>query len=310
MAPTEHECAIRFAGFLVPGQPRIHAGAMSGIWMRKRRYRPRHRKPSSSWCVRIRSRRTALLTLCAAGIAFSGLLGGLGAAHAALPRPHQYSCDRGTFCFWNHEAYGGDSLFLDLRAANPGDCVPLAGGVTAGGLTAGHFTARSLANRSGRDLVVFDDPGCSPDTRHVTYPGGGTFVPETPFDVTAIRVEPTGRANRAAAAHQRQERTDAGFPTRDIGCTSGRFCYWPEPDFPGKPRVLNLSGEAGGVCIPFAFDDEARAFVNNSHYHVTLYQDGHCGTNGEFRTYPGGGTYVPESPYVVRAIEVWKGDAR
>lgn len=206
------------------------------------------------------------------------------------------------FCFWSQDAYGGDSLFLDLRTVNPGECVPLADGVTQG-----TFTAASLANRSDRDLVVFDDPGCSPDARHVTYPGGGTFVPGAPFDVIAIRVEPTGRVDRAAIARQLPERGDAGFPTRDIECAADRFCYWPEPDFPGKPRVLNLSDEAGGVCIPFAFEDEARAFVNNSRHEVTLYQDGHCGTNGEFRTYPGRGTYVPESPYVVRAIEVWKG---
>jgi hypothetical protein len=39
---------------------------------------------------------------------------------------------------------------------------------------------------------------------------------------------------------------------------------------------------------------------------VTVYQGRGCSTEGEFDTYPGGGTYVPEAPFVIRAVEVWE----
>lgn len=280
--------------FLAAGAAAADAGDMKAIASKNRRHQPKHRKPRAPRRNVIRSWRTWTLAMCGVGVALSGVIGGLGVAHAARPRPHQYSCDRGTFCFWNAEGYSGRSQFLDLRDTNPGDCTPLREGLMA----------RSLANRSDRDLVVYHDQHCSRTAEHLTYPGGGTFVPEAPFPVAAVRIEGKTRGVRPASAREPHS-SGSRFPTGDTRCGADRFCYWPEPEFPGKPRILDLATEPTNVCIPLAKSDEARSFVNRTDREITLYQDGHCGTNGAFRTYPGGGTYVPRAPYVVRAIEVW-----
>lgn len=94
------------------------------------------------------------------------------------------------------------------------------------------------------------------------------------------------------------------FPT-STACPAHQFCYWASEDYPGNAQVLNLDGAATSVCIPLPQEAEARSFVNNRDHEITLYEGGHCSTEGDFRTYPGNGTYVPESPFVVRAVEIW-----
>ncbi len=59
-----------------------------------------------------------------------------------------------------------------------------------------------------------------------------------------------------------------------------------------------------GECVPLA--GQARAFANRMTRPVTVYQSQDCDTVGEFDTYPGGGTFVPVAPYVVRAVRVWE----
>lgn len=88
-------------------------------------------------------------------------------------------------------------------------------------------------------------------------------------------------------------------------CTAGRFCYWADENYAGKPQLLNLQDAGTSVCIPLPQQAEARSFVNNRAKEITLYEGGHCSTEGDFRTYPAG-TYVPEAPYVVRAVEIWE----
>ena len=39
---------------------------------------------------------------------------------------------------------------------------------------------------------------------------------------------------------------------------------------------------------------------------VTTYQSAQCAETGEYDTYPGGGSWVPRSPYQVRAFKVWE----
>lgn len=234
---------------------------------------------------------------CVVAIVVTGTASGLGIAHAQQPRPMRYSCDRGSFCFWSAPGYHGRSQFFDLRTVNPGDCFPLPDG----------FRAHSFADRSFRELTVYEDPQCGSSAGHLVYPGGGTFVPRAPFEVAAFRITPRPAAGATGpAAHV----TRPHFPTADTGCPRDRLCYWPEAGFPGKPRVLDPGELPHGRCFSLPHGDEGRSFVNHTAGFVTLYQGGHCSTNGEFRTYPGRGTYVPDAPYVVRAVEIWGGPDR
>lgn len=88
-------------------------------------------------------------------------------------------------------------------------------------------------------------------------------------------------------------------------CPAGKFCYWPDGNYLGKPQLLNLENAGTSVCIPLPHQAEARSFVNNRAKEITLYEGGHCSTEGDFRTYPAD-TYVPEAPYLVRAVEIWE----
>jgi hypothetical protein len=37
-----------------------------------------------------------------------------------------------------------------------------------------------------------------------------------------------------------------------------------------------------------------------------VYQSEECSTEGDFVTYPGGGTFVPDAPFLVRGIQIWE----
>ncbi|MGH3437623.1 MAG: peptidase inhibitor family I36 protein [Sciscionella sp.] len=113
--------------------------------------------------------------------------------------------------------------------------------------------------------------------------------------MTSIAITLAGAASAHAAA----------VPPEGASCQAGQFCYWPEAQFPGEPRVLDVDQTRENVCIPLPHNAEARSFVNRMHREITLYEGAHCSTEGDFRTYPGDGTYVPDAPYVVRAAEVW-----
>ncbi|MFL6119957.1 peptidase inhibitor family I36 protein [Actinophytocola sp.] len=87
-------------------------------------------------------------------------------------------CERGEFCLWPTESYGGDILRVALATANPNECVPLPDG----------FDARSFANRSKRPVTVYQGRDCSTEAEFDTYPGGGTFVPESPYVVRGVQI--------------------------------------------------------------------------------------------------------------------------
>lgn len=70
---------------------------------------------------------------------------------------------------------------------------------------------------------------------------------------------------------------------------------------------FDLRSAATDVCVPLPDGVDGRSLVNRGDREVTVYQSRECDTVADFTTYPGGGTYVPESPFVVRAIEVWGG---
>ena len=53
-------------------------------------------------------------------------------------------------------------------------------------------------------------------------------------------------------------------------------------------------------------DTGAAALANRTGRPVTTYQSAECAETAEFDTYPGGGSWVPRSPYQVRAFKVWE----
>jgi hypothetical protein len=89
----------------------------------------------------------------------------------------------------------------------------------------------------------------------------------------------------------------------DNGCEQGEFCAWSEGSYGGTVRLLDLRTANPGECIPLGGD--ARSFINRLDREVTVYQGEDCSTEGDFTTYPGGGTFVPRAPFVVRAIQIW-----
>jgi membrane-associated PAP2 superfamily phosphatase len=118
---------------------------------------------------RLRARLPHLLVLAALG-----LLTSVGTAHAASDP----GCQKGEFCLWSTDDYGGGIQRFDLRTANPGECIPLPEG----------FAGSSFANLLTRDVTVYQSEECSTEGDFVTYPGGGTFVPDAPFLVRGIQI--------------------------------------------------------------------------------------------------------------------------
>lgn len=90
------------------------------------------------------------------------------------------------------------------------------------------------------------------------------------------------------------------------GCDPGEFCAWTGHHFTGSHRTWDLAEAGIENCVPLPEGVGARSFANRMGRPVTVYQDRECGTEGEFDTYPGGGTWVPESPRTVRAFTVWE----
>ncbi|WNI24958.1 peptidase inhibitor family I36 protein [Streptomyces sp. ITFR-16] len=95
-------------------------------------------------------------------------------------------------------------------------------------------------------------------------------------------------------------------PGRLGDCRSGQLCLWAKPDFTGARQVHELSTTDIESCVPLKAGTAAQALVNRTGRPVTTYQSAECAETGEFETYPGGGTWVPQSPYQVRAFKIWE----
>jgi peptidase inhibitor family I36 len=110
------------------------------------------------------------------------LLGGGGIAQATPAPPPtarpEFACEQGEFCSWTAEFYGETMQRLDLRVANPEECVALPD----------NGQAKSFANRMDRDVTVYQDVKCSTEGDFITYPGHDTFVPRSPFLVRAVKI--------------------------------------------------------------------------------------------------------------------------
>ncbi|MFI1395280.1 peptidase inhibitor family I36 protein [Streptomyces sp. NPDC020681] len=89
-------------------------------------------------------------------------------------------------------------------------------------------------------------------------------------------------------------------------CARGELCLWEQEDFEGVRQVHELSGTDIDSCVPLPAGTSAQALANRTGRPVTTYQSAECAETGEFETYPGGGTWVPQSPYRVRAFKIWE----
>ncbi|MGW2922145.1 peptidase inhibitor family I36 protein [Streptomyces angustmyceticus] len=105
----------------------------------------------------------------------------------------------------------------------------------------------------------------------------------------AAHAAPGGRAGAAAGA-----------------CAAGALCLWPKADFGGTRRTYELSDTDIESCTPLPKGTTAAALANRTGRPVTTYQSAECAETAEFDTYPGGGSWVPRSPYQVRAFKVWE----
>ncbi|MCK8677031.1 peptidase inhibitor family I36 protein [Streptomyces lichenis] len=114
---------------------------------------------------------------------------------------------------------------------------------------------------------------------------------------TVRAVPPEKPASRTAAA---------GGRLRLGACAPGQLCLWPKEDFRGTRQAHELSTVDVESCVPVPAGTTAASLANRTGRPVTTYQSAECAETGEFETYPGGGTWVPQSPYQVRAFKVWE----
>jgi hypothetical protein len=89
-------------------------------------------------------------------------------------------------------------------------------------------------------------------------------------------------------------------------CAAGELCLWEMGDFQGARQTYELSGIDIESCVPLPPGTSAQALANRTGRSVTTYQSAECAETGEFETYPGSGTWVPQSPYRIRAFKVWE----
>ncbi|MEV4681305.1 peptidase inhibitor family I36 protein [Streptomyces kurssanovii] len=100
--------------------------------------------------------------------------------------------------------------------------------------------------------------------------------------------------------------TASAAPPRLGACAAGELCLWAENDFRGARSTHELSGTDIESCVPLPPGTSAKALANRTGRPVTTYQSEECAETGEFETYPGGGTWLPRSPYRVRAFKIWE----
>lgn len=98
----------------------------------------------------------------------------------------------------------------------------------------------------------------------------------------------------------------AGAEATKARCERGEMCLWAGDGYSGEVVRISLENTNPEECVPLPEGFGARSFANRMSRDVTVYQGRQCSTEGEFDTYPGGGTYVPEAPYVVRAVQIWE----
>lgn len=121
----------------------------------------------------------------------------------------------------------------------------------------------------------------------------------------ALALAPSVAAAAPAAEVERGAVERSAAPRGEDACETGEFCLWPEAGYGGTMVRLDLRNTNPDECAPLPDGMSARSFVNRVDRHVTVYQDAECSTEADFSTYPGPDTFVPRSPYVVRAVQIW-----
>ncbi|MCM1946791.1 peptidase inhibitor family I36 protein [Streptomyces sp. G2] len=89
-------------------------------------------------------------------------------------------------------------------------------------------------------------------------------------------------------------------------CGPGRLCLWPKPDFKGRPWTYELATTDLDSCVALPAGGSAQSLAVRTGRPVTTYQSAECAETGEFETYPGRGTWIPQAPYEVRAFKLWE----
>lgn len=124
--------------------------------------------------------------------------------------------------------------------------------------------------------------------------------------LTALLSSPPARATAAPDRATASVAPAAAAPVELGNCASGQLCLWAKPDFTGARQIHELSTIDIESCVPLKTGTTAQALANRTGRPVTTYQSATCAETGEFETYPGGGTWLPRSPYQVRAFKVWE----
>ncbi|MET8681190.1 peptidase inhibitor family I36 protein [Streptomyces sp. NPDC004647] len=125
------------------------------------------------------------------------------------------------------------------------------------------------------------------------------------LSATAVALVPGVATTASAGVATTAPRVSAPAP-RLGACEPGRLCLWERADFRGAGRTYELSGTDIESCVPLPDGLSAGSLANRTGRPVTTYQSAECAETGEFDTYPGGGSWVPQSPYQVRAFKIWE----
>ncbi|MFI0979164.1 peptidase inhibitor family I36 protein [Streptomyces sp. NPDC021093] len=124
--------------------------------------------------------------------------------------------------------------------------------------------------------------------------------------LTTTALLPQTAAPASAAPEAAAPASAARAAVRLGSCAAGELCLWQKPDFKGRRYAHELAGTDIESCVPLPPGTDAQALANRTGRPVTAYQSAECAETGEFDTYPGSGSWVPQSPYRVRAFKVWE----
>ncbi|MFE3074096.1 peptidase inhibitor family I36 protein [Streptomyces sp. NPDC059247] len=128
-----------------------------------------------------------------------------------------------------------------------------------------------------------------------------------PAGAASARTAPTGAAPAGTTSASTAPAGGTAAGDTVLGaCGPGRLCLWPRPDFKGRVRSHELATTDIDSCVALPPGVSAQSLANRTGRPVTTYQSAECAEEGEFETYPGHGTWVPRTPYEVRAFKLWE----
>lgn len=120
----------------------------------------------------------------------------------------------------------------------------------------------------------------------------------------AVFLAVTGILAGSGAASAAAPSGDDGFHGAE-DCRPGTFCAFAEKSYDGEIHRVHSETTPQEQCITLPRGLEASSFVNETGRPVSVYQDPDCATQADYQTYPSG-AYVPDGPYVARAVKIWR----